>query len=457
MVALVDTLHEYTKSEAHVEFEPVPLNLVVEDALSNLDQIISKNGARVTHDDLPLVFGHAPLLTQLLQNLIGNGIKYCEADTPAVHVSATPEAEGFWLISVRDNGIGIKQEFHEQIFEPFKRLHDRGKFEGTGLGLATCKKIVNRHNGRIWCESIQDGGTTFKFSLPVPAAGVRAGGSGERLIAQHDFAGTYEMTKAAVRPAPLHSRSNTSPLSHSHRPQRTGVAPILLRRGFGIGDQQRPARRPASIAGRAMQQIDVEQQNVAGLAFHAPCQRIRWRVLCLDAMGARHELRGAVLGPERIEERQGGNRFGELAVGSVAMQLLRAAARPRLTTLDLRQEERLLQDMMNGGQHDRQSANLLHRGIEVEQGMAPIAAAGNRPHLRRQSAGLEGVAKRPDPGLRDSAAQQEITLLVEMPCVPGVEPTDPGARQKLRHGDRPAQEAGLPRYTVSVASVNSRE
>ena len=107
-----------------------------------------------------------------------------------MHVSATPEAEGFWLISVRDNGIGIKQEFHEQIFEPFKRLHDRGKFEGTGLGLATCKKIVNRHNGRIWCESIQDGGTTFKFSLPVPAAGVRAGGSGERLIAQHDSAGT---------------------------------------------------------------------------------------------------------------------------------------------------------------------------------------------------------------------------------------------------------------------------
>jgi signal transduction histidine kinase len=189
MVALVDTLHEYTKSEAHVEFEPVTLNLAVEDALSNLDQIISKRGARVTHDDLPLVFGHAPLLTQLLQNLIGNGIKYCEADTPAVHVSASPDCDGFWLISVRDNGIGIKQEFHQQIFEPFKRLHDRGKFEGTGLGLATCKKIVNRHNGRIWCESNQAGGTTFNFSLPVPATGPRAGTAGERLIAQHDSAG----------------------------------------------------------------------------------------------------------------------------------------------------------------------------------------------------------------------------------------------------------------------------
>jgi signal transduction histidine kinase len=190
MVALVDTLHEYTKSEAHVEFEPIALDLVVEDALSNLDQIISKRGARVTHDDLPLVFGHAPLLTQLLQNLIGNGIKYCEAETPTVHVSASSAGDGFWLIGVRDNGIGIKPEFHQQIFEPFKRLHDRGKFEGTGLGLATCQKIVNRHNGRIWCESNPNGGATFNFTLPVPTAGLQAGSSGERLIAQHDSAET---------------------------------------------------------------------------------------------------------------------------------------------------------------------------------------------------------------------------------------------------------------------------
>jgi len=186
MVALVDTLHEYTKSEAHVEFEPVTLSLVVEDALSNLDQIISKRGARVTQDELPLVFGHAPLLTQLLQNLIGNGIKYCEADTPIVHISASPEGDGFWRISVRDNGIGIDQEFQDEIFEPFRRLHDRGKFEGTGLGLATCKKIVNRHRGRIWCESNQDGGTTFNFSLPTPSSGHQAGGSAPEMIAQHD-------------------------------------------------------------------------------------------------------------------------------------------------------------------------------------------------------------------------------------------------------------------------------
>jgi signal transduction histidine kinase len=173
IVTLVDTLHEYTKSEGHVVFEPVTLTLVVEDALSNLDQVVSKRGAKVTHEGLPLVFGQASLLTQLLQNLIGNGIKYCEADTPTVHISASPEASGFWCISIRDNGIGIDKEFHQQIFEPFKRLHDRGRYEGTGLGLATCKKIVDRHGGRIWCESHPNEGATFKFTLPVRIAGLQ--------------------------------------------------------------------------------------------------------------------------------------------------------------------------------------------------------------------------------------------------------------------------------------------
>ncbi|MGY3452136.1 sensor histidine kinase [Bradyrhizobium sp. USDA 4353] len=169
MVALLDTLHEYTKSDAHVVFEPVDMNLVVEDTLSNLGQIISNRGAKVTRGDLPIVFGHAPLLTQLLQNLIGNGIKYCKATAPALHVSATPEKADIWRIGVRDNGIGIAPEFHQQIFEPFKRLHGRDEFEGTGLGLATCRKIVDRHNGKIWCESNPDGGTTFNFTLPVPS------------------------------------------------------------------------------------------------------------------------------------------------------------------------------------------------------------------------------------------------------------------------------------------------
>jgi hypothetical protein len=114
---------------------------------------------------------------------------------------------------------------------------------------------------------------------------------------------------------------------------------------------------------------------------------------------------------------------------------LRAAARTRLTALDLRQEDWLSQNMMRGGQHGLQAADLLHRRIEVQQGMPPIDPAGStRPHLRRQRTDLEGLAKPPDPGRGNSAAQQQIALVVEKPRLFGVEPTDPGARQKFRHG-----------------------
>jgi uncharacterized protein YdeI (YjbR/CyaY-like superfamily) len=180
-----------------------------------------------------------------------------------------------------------------------------------------------------------------------------------------------------------------------------------------------------------VQQVDVEQQDVAGLAFHNLCQRLRQRVLWPAAMRARDDLRSTVRGAERVEERQRGNHFGG---DSVAVQILRAAALARFSPLDLRQEERLLQDVMHGGQHDRQAANLLYGGIEIDQGMTPIGATGNRPLFRRQHAGLEGIAKRCDPGRGNGAAQQEITLLVKTPRVFGVEPTHPGGRQESRHG-----------------------
>jgi hypothetical protein len=228
----------------------------------------------------------------------------------------------------------------------------------------------------------------------------------------------------------------------------------LLRR-FAKGDQQRSGRRPVSVARRAVHQIDVEQQDVAGLAaLRTLCQRIHWRMLGLAAMRARHELGGAVPGPKRVEECQRGNRFGELAVGSVSTQILRAAARTRFAPLDLRHEERLSQDLINRRQHDRQAANLLRGRIKLEQGMAPIGATGNRPLFRRQRAGLEGVAKRPDPGRRNSAAQQEIALVVEQPRIFGVKPTEPGARQKLRDGYRLAQEVGLSRYAAIHQSLH---
>ncbi|AXC11397.1 Phytochrome, two-component sensor histidine kinase [Acidisarcina polymorpha] len=165
MNALLDTLYKYTNAQTEVEFKPLPMGEVMIDALVNLKQLIQTRGAQVTYGELPTVFG-SPQLVQLLQNLIANGIKYCDAETPLVHVSATALQSGLWQFAVQDNGIGIPEQSYQQIFEPFRRLHGIGKYEGSGLGLATCKKIVERHHGTIWCESKIGQGTTFCFTLP---------------------------------------------------------------------------------------------------------------------------------------------------------------------------------------------------------------------------------------------------------------------------------------------------
>jgi signal transduction histidine kinase len=110
--ALIDTLHEYTQTDAHVTFEPVDMREAMEVTLSNLQHVIEVRGACVTHGELPVVFGNFPQLTQLLQNLIGNAIKYCKAATPAVHLSASPNRDGTWLFAVKDNGIGIAPEYY---------------------------------------------------------------------------------------------------------------------------------------------------------------------------------------------------------------------------------------------------------------------------------------------------------------------------------------------------------
>jgi signal transduction histidine kinase len=164
MEALIDTLFLYTTSEAEVAFKHLSMNEVIVDALSNLEQIIQDRGAKITYDELPTVTG-SPQLVQLMQNLIGNGIKYCESEVPDVHVSATRLEPDLWQFTVKDNGIGIPEEFYRQIFEPFQRLHGDGQYEGTGLGLATCKMIVTRHGGTISCASEVGQGTTFSFTL----------------------------------------------------------------------------------------------------------------------------------------------------------------------------------------------------------------------------------------------------------------------------------------------------
>jgi signal transduction histidine kinase len=164
MAALIQTLHGYTSAEAPIAFKPLEMREVMIDTLSNLEHLVETRGAHVTYGDLPAVLG-TPQLVQLLQNLIGNGIKYCEAEVPFVHIAAQPHGEDLWQFSVTDNGIGISENQDKHVFEPFLRLHGDAKYEGTGLGLATCKKIVERHGGTISCESVNGQGTTFSFTL----------------------------------------------------------------------------------------------------------------------------------------------------------------------------------------------------------------------------------------------------------------------------------------------------
>jgi light-regulated signal transduction histidine kinase (bacteriophytochrome) len=134
-------------------------------ALANLNSSIKAADAFVTHDPLPSVLGDETQLIQLFQNLIGNAIKYQKSGVPRVHISAAKCELGRWVFSVRDNGIGIEQRYFEKIFGVFQRLHKREEFSGTGIGLAICKKIVERHGGHIQVESCPGHGSTFRFAL----------------------------------------------------------------------------------------------------------------------------------------------------------------------------------------------------------------------------------------------------------------------------------------------------
>ena len=137
---------------------------VLAKALLNLEVAIAESGAIVTSDPLPTVVAQEIMLIQLFQNLISNSIKYRSEEEPRIHVSAERAGAG-WLFSVRDNGIGIEPQDSDRVFGMFKRLHGR-EIPGTGIGLAICKKIVERKGGRIWVESEPGRGATFKFIIP---------------------------------------------------------------------------------------------------------------------------------------------------------------------------------------------------------------------------------------------------------------------------------------------------
>jgi PAS domain S-box-containing protein len=135
-------------------------------ALTNLRATVEQSGGVVTHDALPAIKTDETQLTQIFQNLVGNAIKYRRAESPLVHVSASKNRGNEWIFSVRDNGLGIDPQYFDRIFILFQRLHGRDEFEGTGIGLAICKKILERLGGRIWVESQPGKGSTFYFALP---------------------------------------------------------------------------------------------------------------------------------------------------------------------------------------------------------------------------------------------------------------------------------------------------
>ncbi len=145
--------------------EPTDLSQTIEKALENLSTAIDESQAIITWDSLPFIPADRIQLVQLFQNLIGNAIKFRSTDIPKIHITCIGHDKD-WLFSIQDNGIGFDNNYAEKIFLPFKRLHTRNKFPGTGIGLAICKRIVERHKGRIWADSEPNKGAIFYLSFP---------------------------------------------------------------------------------------------------------------------------------------------------------------------------------------------------------------------------------------------------------------------------------------------------
>ncbi len=166
MQGLIQDLLEYSRVANKDEFAPVDCSEVLNEALGNLRAAIADSGAEVATEPLPTVTGDRRQLVQLFQNLIGNAVKFRNHVAPKVRVAARREG-GEWIFSIRDNGIGFEPQFADRIFIIFQRLHSKERYTGTGIGLAICKKIVERHNGRIWAEAEPGQGATFYFAIPA--------------------------------------------------------------------------------------------------------------------------------------------------------------------------------------------------------------------------------------------------------------------------------------------------
>jgi light-regulated signal transduction histidine kinase (bacteriophytochrome) len=168
MQNLINDLLTYSRAGSRGKpFAPVDMNDVVDIALLNLKTTVEDAAATVTHGRLPVVTGDEGQLGQLVQNLVSNAVKFRGDAAPEVRIEAQ-RRQNSWLFSVADNGIGIEPAYFERIFRVFQRLHGMGQYEGTGIGLSICKRIVERHGGLVWVESdpSTETGSTFYFTIP---------------------------------------------------------------------------------------------------------------------------------------------------------------------------------------------------------------------------------------------------------------------------------------------------
>lgn len=169
MQALIESLLSYFRVDRReLVLGPVDSNRVLREVLMDLHAVFGETGAKVTASSLPVVYADPALLAELFQNLIGNAVKYRSSRSARIRISAVRSGP-FWRYAVWDNGIGIDRRHHDRVFEIFQRLHTREEYPGTGIGLAICKKIVERHGGRIWIDSTAGHGAAFYFTMPAAA------------------------------------------------------------------------------------------------------------------------------------------------------------------------------------------------------------------------------------------------------------------------------------------------
>ena len=167
MQALIQDLLKFSRvGRAEIEARSTDCRAVVEQALNNLQAAVLESGAVVNWNRLPVVMADSAQLTQVFQNLIANAIKFHGAETPKIQIDAEKQ-EQEWVLTVSDNGIGIPAENWQDIFVIFRRLHTRDEYAGNGIGLSICKKIIERHGGKIWIEAQTQPGCCFKFTLPI--------------------------------------------------------------------------------------------------------------------------------------------------------------------------------------------------------------------------------------------------------------------------------------------------